>query len=80
MQKSRWRGPATVVMREDASDGTPLVYWIVQGTNLVRCAPEHVRPTVEGGETTYQDNLTEAQNQLKQVRSRSTTQFQDLTH
>jgi len=48
LQKSRWRGPATVVQVE--TSGTldrPMCYWIVHGSSLLRCAPEHLRCDVQ---------------------------------
>ena len=43
--KLQWRGPATVIMREEGPHGpTTDVYWIGHGTSLLRAAPEHVKP------------------------------------
>ena len=79
LQKNRWKGPATVVMREDNHEGKPTCYWLVHGTSLVRCAPEHVRPDVEqAGESTLQARTAAAEQALQDIRSRSTTQYADL--
>ena len=43
--KLRWRGPATIIMREEGPHGPHTdVYWIGHGTSLLRAAPEHVKP------------------------------------
>lgn len=79
LQKSKWRGPATVIMREDNQDGRPLCYWIVHGTSLIRCAPEHVRPDVnEPTTTTLQAQNVRAEDAIRGIRTRSTTQYVDL--
>ena len=49
--KIRWLGPALVIMREDDESGKPSVYWISHGTQLLRCAPHHVRPDFRTSET-----------------------------
>ena len=42
--KVRWHGPAHVVACEEHPETSrPLVYWIVHGTSLIRCAPEQLR-------------------------------------
>ena len=41
--KIRWKGPARVILREDDDKGKPVTYWIVHGTQLLRCVPHHVR-------------------------------------
>jgi hypothetical protein len=82
LQKSRWRGPGTVVMRQDNAQGRPSVYWIVHGTSLVRAAPEHVRPDVDSmsldGKCTTIDNIEAASAALEQIRRRATTSYLDL--
>ena len=48
LQKSKWRGPARCVASEFSQDGEKIVVlWLVHGTSLLRCAPQHVRPMVE---------------------------------
>ena len=80
LQKNRWRGPAVVVMREDAPEtGRPMTYWIVHATSLLRVAPEHLRPAVEDdGRTDLRDSIDAAKEALQSVRGRSTTQYIDL--
>lgn len=34
LQKVRWKGPATVVMKEANAQGKTTVYWLVHGTSL----------------------------------------------
>ena len=41
--KIRWHGPARVVMVEYDEEQVPKVYWIAYKTQLIRCAPHHVR-------------------------------------
>ena len=42
--KLKWRGPATVIMREPGPHGPHTdVYWIGHGTVLLRAAPEHIK-------------------------------------
>ena len=36
--KIRWKGPATVIMREDGPDGKPAIYWLGYKSQLLRCA------------------------------------------
>ena len=46
--KRRWKGPARVVMVEQLESGPHItIYWVVHGTNLLRAAPEHLRPVPE---------------------------------
>ena len=42
--KIRWKGPAKVLMVENDADGKISTYWICHKTQLLRCAPHHVRP------------------------------------
>ncbi len=73
LQKNRWRGPATVVMREDDAESTPHTYWVVHRTSLVRVAPDHVRPAIEEAGQSIQDNLERAKTKVSEVHARSTT-------
>ena len=47
--KIRWLGPAQVVMKErrppaeGEADGPVSVYWLAFKSQLIRCAPHHVR-------------------------------------
>ena len=78
--KLRWKGPATVVMREASPFGPHAdVYWIAHGTVLLRAAPEHVkpadpRPLIDEEQTP----LDRAKQALQQIRGRGVTQFIDL--
>ena len=78
LQKQRWRGPATVVMREDDNLGNPKTYWVVHVASLIRVAPEHLRPHVVDDGKDLQANLDEAKAAVEQIRVRSTTQYVDL--
>jgi len=49
--KIRWMGPAKVILREDDDSGKPLLYWISHGTQLLRCAPHHVRSDFRSADT-----------------------------
>lgn len=80
--KVRWRGPATVVMREEGRSGpTSDIYWLAHGTSLLRAAPEHVRaisPTAAAGEPS-RDPLDVAKQALDNVRGRGVTNYTDLS-
>ena len=76
--KIRWLGPARVVMREDDDDGKPLVYWIAHNTQLLRCAPHHVRPDFRHPEASNLDGLAEARKDVANLKSRGVTRFVDL--
>ena len=75
--KIRWLGPAKVVLREDDEAGKPNVYWISHGTQLLRCAPHHVRPDFRTSETTL-GGLEEARQAILSLKSRGVTRFLDL--
>ena len=80
--KLRWRGPARVVMVEQLESGPhTTIYWVVHGTNLLRTAPEHLRPVPEQDvpKTADDDPFYRAQQALQGVRSRGTTLYTDLT-
>lgn len=52
LKKNKWRGPAACVARETAEDsGKIIVQPLVHGTSLLRCAPQHVRLTVQDAES-----------------------------
>lgn len=47
--KIRWLGPAHVVMKEYKKEGTEKkvhVYWLAYKSQLIRCAPHHIRADV----------------------------------
>ena len=80
--KLRWRGPARIVMVEQLDSGPQTtIYWVVHGTNLLRAAPEHLRPVppADGPKGHDDDPFYRAQQALQGVRSRGTTQYTDLT-
>ena len=74
--KVRWLGPAYVVMREE-TDGIADVYWLAFKTQLIRCAPHHVRGDIYGAETMV-DDLKFALNTVRSLKSRGVTRFYDL--
>lgn len=79
--KVRWRGPATVVMREEGRAGpTSDVYWIAHGTSLLRAAPEHIRAigAITPPEEPLRDPLDVAKQALNHVRGRGVTNYTDL--
>lgn len=79
LQKSKWRGPARCVASEFSQDGEKIVVlWLVHGTSLLRCAPQHVRPMVEDTRVDVSPNPEAALKDLEELRLRSTTQYRDL--
>eukprot|EP00435_Cladocopium_sp_Y103_P020469 s5461_g5.t1 len=68
--KIRWKGPAKVLMVECDEDNKPTCYWICYKTQLIRCAPHHCRPDFHALATNVIDNLEEAKNVLRQIKSR----------
>ena len=76
--KIRWLGPATVIFREDdPSTGKPHLYWIAHGTQLLRCAPHHVRADFRTADTVI-GGLVEARRLVNQLKSRGVTRYLDL--
>ena len=79
--KLRWRGPATVIMREAGPSGPNSdVYWLGHGTVLLRAAPEHVKAAQAAVDITEKasDPLVTAKNALHQIRNRGVTHYIDL--
>ena len=76
--KIRWKGPATVILREDDADQRPKVYWIAHKSQLLRCAPHHVRPEIGKSVSTTLGDLQAAKDLAKQLKSRGVTRFIDL--
>lgn len=82
--KIKWRGPATVIMREASSIGPHGdIYWIAHGTVLLRAAPEHVKPatmtTIDKDNNKDSDEaLDRAKGALQNIRNRGVTQYVDL--
>ena len=77
--KIRWKGPATILMREDDDDGRPRVYWIGHKTQPLRCAPHHVRPEIGRSTSTLIGDLQVAKDMLQALKSRGVTRYSDLT-
>ena len=75
--KIRWLGPARVVMRENKDDGTPSLYWLSHNTQLIRCAPHHVRPDFRAAETCIGD-IREAMKEVTKLKSPGVTRYLDL--
>ena len=71
--KIRWKGPAKVLMVECDDDGRPTCFWIGYKTQLIRCAPHHCRPDFRALATNVTDNLEEAKNVIRQIKSRGVT-------
>ena len=63
--KIRWLGPARVLLRENDENGIPTMYWIGHQTQLLRCAPHHVR----GGENALEE-VEKAKTEVKELKSR----------
>lgn len=76
--KIRWRGPARVLMVEEDRDGKPTTYWISHKTQLIRCAPHHVRPDFQQIEKTAIDGLELVRKEVSELKSRGVTRFLDL--
>ena len=70
--KVRWKGPARVILREDDAEGKPIVYWIAHQTQLLRCAPQHVRADYRVASDTNIGGL------VSELKSRGVTRFVDL--
>ena len=75
--KIRWMGPAKVILREDDDSGKPSLYWISHGTQLLRCAPHHVRTDFRSADTVV-GGLVEARRVVAELKSRGVTRFLDL--
>ena len=75
--KIRWLGPAKIILREDDDQGRPHMYWVSYKTQLLRCAPHHVRADPSDTATTL-ENLQEAKKDVQNLRSRGVTRFLDL--
>ena len=79
--KLKWRGPATVIMREQGNGGPHSdIYWLGHGTVLLRAAPEHVRPAGALQDVTEKprDPLDSAKQALSNIRNRGVTHYIDL--
>ncbi len=81
LKKNKWRGPAVCigVAHETSNEtGRVVVVWLVHGTSLLRCAPQHVRPAVEDANVQIAHNPGAALKALEELRARSTTQYKDM--
>ena len=76
--KVRWKGPARVILREDDAEGKPIIYWIAHQTQLLRCAPQHVRADYRVASDTNIGGLEEARRVVSELKSRGVTRFVDL--
>ena len=80
--KLRWRGPATVIMREAGASGPNSdIYWLGHGTVLLRAAPEHVKAAQAAVDLTEKatDPLVVAKDALQHIRNRGVTHYVDLS-
>ena len=75
--KIRWHGPARVVMVEKDEDNCPRVYWVAYKTQLMRCAPHHIRSDFNSTDHVLED-LQLARKEVQSLRSRGVTRFLDL--
>lgn len=71
-------GAARVILREDDDGGKPKLYWISHQTQLLRCAPQHVRPDYRQAADTNIGGLEEARREVQSLKSRGITRFIDL--
>ena len=64
-------------MREDDDQGAPHTYWLAWKTQLLRCAPHHVRADLTSMTNQIED-AKEAKKAVAGLRSRGVTRFLDL--
>ena len=76
--ESHWKGPARVLMREDDSEGRPQLYWLSHKSQLLRCAPHHLRPAIDQDTTALIEGLQHAKRDVAALRSRGVTRVLDL--
>ena len=80
--KIRWHGPARILLREDDEEtGSPTVYWLCHKTQLLRCAPHHVRADFRSmpERPTALEEVEEAKKDLRNLKSRGVTRYRDLS-
>ena len=79
--KIRWLGPAQVVMKEHKADSEGQqrvhVYWLAYKTQLIRCAPHHVRADIKSNGHAL-DDAQQALSAVQQLRSPGVTRYYDL--
>ena len=68
-----------MILREDQADGKPLQYWLSHGSQLLRCAPHHVRPDFRQAADTLVRDIAEARKSVLELKSRGVTRFLDLS-
>ncbi len=80
LRKNNCRGPATVAMRENDAQGHLQLYWLVNGTPLLRCSKEQVRPIVQSTRLEIGDDLSRAAHGLRRIvgHQRRPVQYTDL--
>ena len=76
--KIRWLGPGRVLLREDDENGIPTMYWIGHKTQLLRCAPHHVRADFRGGVENALEEVEKAKVEVRELKSRGVTRYHDL--
>lgn len=59
-------------------DGKPSTYWISHKTQLIRCAPHHVRPDFQQIEKTAIDSLDIVRREVSGLKSRGVLNKQDI--
>ena len=68
-----------MIMREDGPDGKPAIYWLGYKSQLLRCAPHHIRPEIGRRSSTLLGDIQVAKDVVQKLRSRGVTRFADLT-
>ena len=76
--KIRWKGPATVLMKEEDDDGRVKIYWLAYKTQLLRAAPHHVRPEIGKTSEPLAGDFLSAKAVIQQLKSRGVTRYLDL--
>ena len=77
---NKWNGGAIAVFKEMRQDESgPRIHWVAHDAQLLRRAPEHVRPDVSDQECALLQNLTQAKDTLGNVRRTGVTQFHDIS-
>ena len=66
-------------MREDGPDGKPAIYWLGYKSQLLRCAPRHVRPEIGRPFSTLLSDFEGRQGCGPEVSINKSTRIADLT-
>ena len=61
------------------ADGKPYQYWLSHGSQLLRCAPHHVRPDFRQAADTLVGDIAEARKSVLELKSRGVARFLDLS-